>query len=244
MKQLKKILKIILPIVVVLTLVNLMAFDSKEIIKIVEPTPTEQVMLEKIASLEEELRLKNITHKKEMYLKDIINYVEVESEIIIPDHFDTKYIEYIFNTASQLEIPIRVAFRLIYTESRFKDNLISPAGAEGLMQLMPETRSAYMKKLQLNTLNLDRNQEDIYIGLYYLNELHSFWMSRGNSYEYSWKLSLASYNAGKGKVLKYKGIPPYKETAAFVKFIFKSHSNPKLSTNYGKKYESLFKPTT
>lgn len=244
MKQLKKILKPILTIIVALILVNIMSFDSKEKIRIVKSNPTEQVMMEKIASLEEELHLKTIAHEKEMYMKDVINYVEVESEVIIPDHFDTKYIEYVFNTTCQLEIPIRVAFRLIYTESRFKDNLISSAGAKGLMQLMPPTRSTYMENLQLDTLNLDRNQEDIYIGLYYLNELHDFWMSRGNSYKYSWELSLASYNAGKGKVLKYKGIPPYDETQAFVKFIFKSHSNPKLSTNYAKKYETLFKPTT
>jgi len=179
----KSILKRTMYFVIFFGLINVMSFDSKENIRIVDMTQeNEAIMLEKIADLEEELHLKNIAHEKEMYLKDIVNYIEVESEIIIPDRFDEKYIEYTFNSACQLEIPIRVAFRLIHTESRFKDNIISSAGASGFMQLMPPTRSMYIKKLRLDTLNLDRNQEDIYIGLYYLNELHTFWMSRGNSY--------------------------------------------------------------
>jgi soluble lytic murein transglycosylase-like protein len=66
-------------------------------------------------------------------------------------------------------------------------------------------------------------------------------VSRGNGNEYSWKLALASYNAGKGSVLKYKGVPPFKETQDFVNFIYKVHSNPEFLANYSKKYENTIK---
>ena len=45
------------------------------------------------------------------------------------------------------------------------------------------------------------------------------------------KLSLAAYNAGSSPVIKYKGVPPYKETQDFVTFILKPHSNPVFYTN-------------
>jgi len=192
-----------------------------------------RVMEEQIATLQ-----------KELYLKDLIQYVEFDAEIIIPEHFDAEYVEYIFNLSMQLGIPTRTAFRLIHTESRFTETAISPVGASGLMQLMPATRDMYSKLLCSDTLNLNRSKEDIYIGLNLLNDLHGFWTSRGNSNDYSWKLSLASYNAGKGNVLKYKGIPPFKETQDFVKFINKAHSNPLFLANYSKKYENTLKART
>jgi hypothetical protein len=85
-------------------------------------------------------------------------------------------------------------------------------------------------------LNLDRNQEDIYIGMNYLKDSYAFWHNRGNNDKISWKLGLASYNAGRGRVLQYKGIPPYKETQDFVTFILKAHSNPQFFANYTQKY--------
>jgi soluble lytic murein transglycosylase-like protein len=108
-------------------------------------------------------------------------------------------------------------------------------GAKGLMQLMPDTRSTYHKMLCVDTLKFDKNQEDIYIGLYYLKDLKEFWKKRGNPEKVLWKLSLAAYNAGPGKVIDYKGIPPYKQTIDFVNFINSSHSNPTFYTNILKK---------
>lgn len=197
-------------------------------------------MLQRNKMLEEQIA----ALQKELYLKDLIQYIEFDSEIIIPEHFNMEYIEYIFNLSIQLGIPTRTAFRLIYTESRFNETAVSPVGASGLMQLMPETRAMYSKLLSSDTLNMNRTQEDIYIGLNLLNDLHGFWTKRGNSDGYSWKLALASYNAGKGNVLRYKGIPPFKETQEFVKFINKTHSNPQFLANYSKKYENTFKANT
>jgi soluble lytic murein transglycosylase-like protein len=99
----------------------------------------------------------------------------------------------------------------------------------------------YQTLLRTDTLNLDYNQEDIYIGLNYLKDLYLFWMDRKNPDRVSWKLSLASYNAGKGRVLQYRGIPPYQQTIDFVAFIYKAHSNPDFYASFSKKYEGQAK---
>ena len=189
-----------------------------------------RILEEKITKLE-----------KEIYFTNLIQNIEFESEIIIPNYINIKYVEYIYNIADSLKIPTRTAFRLVYTESSFVDDVISPAGARGLMQLMPGTKQAYRTLLRTDTLNLDKNQEDIYIGLNYLKDMYEFWLDRGNSVRVSWKLSLASYNAGKGNVLEYKGVPPFKETINFVAFISKSHSNPEFLAKYSKKYDNTHK---
>jgi soluble lytic murein transglycosylase-like protein len=129
----------------------------------------------------------------------------------------------------------------MFKESSFIDTVMSPVGAKGLMQLMPDTRKTYYELLRVDTLNLDKNQEDIYIGMNMLLDLQAYWTDRGNSEKYSWKLSLASYNAGKGRVLQYKGIPPYKETQDFVVFILKAHSNPVFYANILQKNENSLK---
>jgi len=106
---------------------------------------------------------------------------------------------------------------------------------------MPKTRASYYKSLCVDTLNLDKNQEDIYIGLCYLKDLESLWRKRGNAEKNLLKLSLAAYNASPNKVIIYRGIPPYKETQDFVTFILKPHSNPQFFASYLKKYGTELK---
>lgn len=197
-------------------------------------TNTAEMELEnKMADLENKIRVQNL-----------IKYIESECEIIVPSHIDTKYIEYTYNLANELKIPTRTAFRLMYKESNFRDTVVSKVGAQGLMQLMPKTRSKYYELLRIDTLNLDKNQQDIYIGMNMMNDLYEFWLDKGYSEKTSWILTLASYNAGKGNVIKYKGIPPYKETQDFVTFILKTHSNPQFFANYSRKYENQIKIST
>ena len=182
--------------------------------------------------------------EREMYLKILIQYVEFDAEIIIPECFDVKYVEYTYTVANDLEIPSRIAFRLIFKESTFNDAVVSPKGAKGLMQLMPETRKKYYNELRVDTMKLDKNQEDIYIGLYYVKDLQKYWRERGNTEKNLMKLSLAAYNAGIGNVIKYKGVPPFKETTDFITFILKSHSNPQFFAGFSKKYENEIKNRT
>lgn len=182
--------------------------------------------------------------ERQVYISNLIQHIEFESEIIIPEYVDVKNVEYAYNTANLLNLPTRMVFRLMYRESRFNDTVVSPMGAKGLMQLMPDTRESYAELLHIDTLKLTSDQEDIYIGLNLLKDLHDYWRQRGNSEKYSWKLSLAAYNAGPSSVHKYMGIPPFKETQAFVNYISKAHSNPEFYANYVKKYDNTSKVRT
>jgi hypothetical protein len=226
----KKIILTLLFLFAVFTLSNVINTKAESNTKDTAEEYTNRLLTEKIAKLE-----------KEIYLRNLIQNIEFESEIIIPDYIDTKYVEFIYNMADTLNIPERTAFRLVFKESSFVDTVVSGAGADGLMQLMPETKLMYQTLLRTDTLKYDKDQEDIYIGLNYLRDLYSFWKARGNPEKISWKLGLASYNSGKGTVLKYRGIPPYKETLDFVGFISRSHSNPEFLANYTKKYENSHK---
>ncbi len=174
----------------------------------------------------ERIQEKWIEHEREMKLMHMIEEIEFQSEIKIPDYVDIKYIEFAYDQAKELKLPIRTVFRLMYKESNFRDTVVSRVGAYGFMQLMPDTRKYYGNILNVDSLFVDENQKNIYIGMNMLKILYDYWTSRGNSNEYSWYLTLASYNAGKGKVIKYQGIPPYKETVDYVYFILREHRNP------------------
>lgn len=95
---------------------------------------------------------------------------------------------------------------IIQVESNFDPDAISNKGAEGLMQLMPETA---------NLLNIDSKNpiENIYGGIKYLKYLAKKYKDLD--------LVLAAYNAGPGNVDKYKGIPPFVETQTYIKKIKK-----------------------
>ena len=170
--------------------------------------------------------------KREIYLKDLIKEIEAEAEVIIPNYVDIKYVEYMYDLSKKLELPTRMVFRLVYKESDFIDTIVSPRGAYGFMQIMPSTDKLYNNALQVDTLKLDDNEKNIYIGMHILKDMYDYWISKGKPDSYSRKLSLACYNAGIGTVLYYNGIPPYKETISYIKFVLKEHSiTTDLSTN-------------
>lgn len=92
---------------------------------------------------------------------------------------------------------------VIRAESCFDPYAISSKGAEGLMQLMPETSK------RLNVANPFDPHENIRGGVKYLKYL----LGRFNS---DIKLSLAAYNAGETTVAQVNGIPNYRETKNYV----------------------------
>jgi soluble lytic murein transglycosylase-like protein len=95
---------------------------------------------------------------------------------------------------------------IIHAESSFQLDAISPKGAIGLMQLMPETA----QELGYDPTN---PKENIHAGTAYLSYLMNLYRHRKNGLQ----LAVAAYNAGPGNVARYRGIPPFRETRTYVK---------------------------
>jgi soluble lytic murein transglycosylase-like protein len=157
--------------------------------------------------------------KREIFLADMVKEIENESDIKIPEYVDIKYIEYMYTLSKELELPLRTTFRVIFRESSFIDTITSTEGAHGFMQVMPDTRKLFTKRYGIDTMKLDNNQKNIFIGMHMLKDTYEYWVNKGKSEKYSWKLTLACYNAGIVAVIFYDGIPPYQETINYISYV-------------------------
>lgn len=106
--------------------------------------------------------------------------------------------------AQRYGIPVDLFLRLVQQESGWNPRALSHAGAMGLAQLMPGTA----KDLGVDPSDPVQNLDG---GARYLSRQYKRFGT--------WRLALAAYNAGPGAVIKYKGIPPFKETRKYVRII-------------------------
>lgn len=134
--------------------------------------------------------------------------------------FDSKYsqiVERIRFYARQYGINENVAIWQIWQESRFNPRAVSPAGAKGLCQFMPGTAARF----GVNVWDIESS----------LNGWGKYmsWLLKQPYINGNIAFALAGYNAGEGKVKKFAGIPPYKETENYVRIILE---NAQISPNY------------
>lgn len=87
---------------------------------------------------------------------------------------------------------------LIFTESRFKNNVVSHAGAIGLMQLLPRTA----KSIGIDSIQLFDDKQNIRAGLRYINYLNEYWELKEVSIENRIPFILSSYNSGPSAIFK------------------------------------------
>jgi soluble lytic murein transglycosylase-like protein len=105
--------------------------------------------------------------------------------------------------AAEQSVPPELLHSVIMVESNYNPAAVSPKGAQGLMQLMPETARRFGVPNSFDPV------ENIQGGAKYLKYLLEL-------YKGDYPRALAAYNAGEKAVAKYGGIPPYAETQNYV----------------------------
>ncbi|MFZ7125668.1 MAG: lytic transglycosylase domain-containing protein [Desulfobacterales bacterium] len=101
---------------------------------------------------------------------------------------------------------------VIRNESNFQPEAVSPAGAQGLMQLMPATAR------ELGVENPFDIRQNIDGGSKYLRRMMDL-------FEGDLEKTLAAYNAGPGTVRRYDGVPPYPETRSYIRRVLSDLGN-------------------
>jgi len=103
---------------------------------------------------------------------------------------------------------------VIHAESGGNPRAVSKKGAQGLMQLMPQTAG------QLGVGNSFDPEENVDGGVRYLRDL--LLQYNGDAAK-----ALAAYNAGPHRVQQYNGVPPYRETHAYVARVINDYNRKK-----------------
>jgi len=114
---------------------------------------------------------------------------------------DPRYRLDIESAAAQYDVDPALVRAIIEVESGYEPEAVSPKGAMGLMQLMPETARQY------GVRNPFDPKANIDAGTRHLRSLLD---------RYDVSLALAAYNAGTAAVERFGGLPPYPETRAYV----------------------------
>jgi hypothetical protein len=121
----------------------------------------------------------------------------------MPNAARGRYAREIRETSERHGVSTGLVEAVIQVESAFNPLAVSPKGAQGLMQLMPQTASA------LGVQNALDPRQNIEGGVRHLRNLIG-------RYPGDLSRALAAYNAGEGAVDLYRGIPPYAETQRYV----------------------------
>ena len=120
------------------------------------------------------------------------------------------FADIIDKVAAEHGVDAKLVKALIQVESAFQPNAKSPKGAMGLMQLMPRTARQYALADPFDA------RANIDAGIRHLKSLLD---------RFPVNLALAAYNAGESAVQRFRGVPPYAETRAYVSRILSLAAN-------------------
>ena len=110
------------------------------------------------------------------------------------------------DAAARHNVSAALVSSVVAAESAFRSDAVSDKGAVGLMQVMPATA------LDMG-LDAAIPEQNIEAGTRYLAQLIGRYRDRSRNWL---RRSIAAYNAGPANVDKYKGVPPFRETRAYV----------------------------
>ncbi len=116
---------------------------------------------------------------------------------------------YLREAAERHGLPLELIHSVARAESGYRADAVSPKGAIGVMQLMPQTAA------QLGANPFDP-AENIEAGVRLLRNLLV-------KYDGSTHRALAAYNAGTGAVARHNGVPPYRETQTYVDRVIRDY---------------------
>jgi soluble lytic murein transglycosylase-like protein len=126
------------------------------------------------------------------------------------------YSALIASAAATQGVDGRLLAALVWSESAFRPNAVSRAGAAGLSQLMPATARGLGLRVDSSVDQRFDPELNLNAGARYLRQQ----IVRFGSLE----LGLAAYNAGPGNVIRYGGIPPFAETQFYVYIVMRRYA--------------------
>ncbi|MBI4596435.1 MAG: lytic transglycosylase domain-containing protein [Candidatus Tectomicrobia bacterium] len=168
--------------------------------------------------------------KKESSFKSAVYSIQTPKEKNNFSKPPAEYFTLIREIANNYGVDPNLIHAIIRVESNFDPGAVSPKGAMGIMQLMPDTaRSNKVNNPFSPIQNVDGGTRHFRYLL--------------NSYKHDLDLALAAYNAGEGAVNKYGGVPPYRETKDFitkVKSLYHSQAKIKGTELYVVKVDGVY----
>lgn len=117
--------------------------------------------------------------------------------------FSSKFNDIIIAAARHHDVDAALVSAVIKAESDYNPRIVSHKGARGLMQLMPATAKRF------GVVDSFDARQNIYGGTKYLR-----WLLE--KFDGNADLAVAAYNAGEGNVMKYAGVPPFRETVTYI----------------------------